>query len=418
MKFFTISSTLLFLTFTLLYGSENYLNSFPFEHAGKTLKKEYCQKTKHDGMLCMYYQISYPVLLKGNNDTLATRIEEKIKPFIQSYNRTDPEEEVREFLKEDGYETPGTWEHTTQVELFASTPKSFTLSVSESSYTGGAHGNYTTSFVNYNREDGKKIMLKDLFTEGYEAKLDKIAERYYKTYNGLKPDANLTDAGWFENRFVLADTFAITPKGLYFLYNPYEIKPYSEGVTTLLLPYDKLAEIIKPGSFIAPLATKNSIQSATFRQENMGKITVKSTLTAPHQVKLEVNMKNLSYHQRGWLSLSFPQLRSKKSIQRLKGRGFKTVHAYGKGSRIYHTQLRKAVRSHYLLVEGEARKWKKGESRSVTLLLNLPAGMQDLFVDARGSFKEKGKTAVSFPEIYDGVEGQQGFGNYRIRIGL
>jgi hypothetical protein len=417
MKFHTILPALLCSTF-ILHSSEGYLGTLPFESAEKTLRKEYCQKTKENNRLCMYHQISYPVLLREDEDALAALIEEKIKPFIQSYNRSDPQEEIRDFLKEDGYETSGKWDQTTQVELFAATPETFTLSVSQGGYTGGAHGNHTTSFVNYSRKTGKKIVLKDLFIDGYDAKLKEVAEEYYKAYYGLKPGANLTDAGWFENRFVLADTFAITPKGLYFHYNAYEIKPYSEGETTLLLPYDRLSEIIKPESFLAPLATKSMVETATFRQEDMGEITLKSTLTAPRQVKLEVNMKNLSFHQRGWLSLSFPQLQSKKSIQRLKGRGFKTLHAYGKGSKIYHTRLHKAVRSRYLLVEGEARKWKKGESRSITLLLDLPADIEELFLDIRGSFKEKGKKAVSFPEIYDGVEGQQGFGNYRMRIGL
>ena len=41
------------------------------------------------------------------------------------------------------------------------------------------------------------------------------------------------------------DNFTLTPKGLKFLYNVYEIKAYAFGVTELEIPYEDLKEILK-----------------------------------------------------------------------------------------------------------------------------------------------------------------------------
>jgi hypothetical protein len=51
---------------------------------------------------------------------------------------------------------------------------------------------------------------------------------------------------FFENqRFILNDNFVLTQKGIKFLFNVYEIKPYTAGITELEIPYEKLNGILK-----------------------------------------------------------------------------------------------------------------------------------------------------------------------------
>ena len=60
---------------------------------------------------------------------------------------------------------------------------------------------------------------------------------------------------FLNDKFVLPERFYINDLGLVFLYNPYEIKPYSEGTTKLIIPFSALKGIAKQNSI---LTTKTS----------------------------------------------------------------------------------------------------------------------------------------------------------------
>jgi hypothetical protein len=94
----------------------------------------------------------------------------------------------------------------------------------------------------------KRVKLEDLFEKGFDQKLLAIAEKQFRINEKLKPNEPLDDLHgyFFENaKFILNDNFTLTPKGLKFLYNVYEIKAYAFGVTELEIPYEDLKEILK-----------------------------------------------------------------------------------------------------------------------------------------------------------------------------
>jgi predicted RNA binding protein YcfA (HicA-like mRNA interferase family) len=128
-------------------------------------------------------------------------------------------------------------------------------------------------------------------------------------------------------------------------------------------------------------------------------------------------MQNLSYENKGWLSLSFPQLTAKEAIKNIQTQGFKSVQAYPKGSSIYHNEHKKAVKSTYLLVEGEDTQWSYNDTHSITLSVVPPSTEKELILDIRGNFKSKEKS-IMLPNEYEGIKGQQGFTNYRVFIAL
>ena len=43
----------------------------------------------------------------------------------------------------------------------------------------------------------------------------------------------------------------ITPTGLSFLYNEYEIKSYAEGQTTLFIPYTQIKSLLRPKTVVS-----------------------------------------------------------------------------------------------------------------------------------------------------------------------
>lgn len=118
-------------------------------------------------------------------------------------------------------------------------------------YTGGAHGLQSIIYYNLDLKNNKQLELKDLLSANYSNKLTDIAESIFRKDEGLSENEGLDNYFFENNVFVINDNFIITPKGLLFTYNPYEIKAYAEGTTDLLIPYSRLTEFIKPDSFIA-----------------------------------------------------------------------------------------------------------------------------------------------------------------------
>jgi len=127
-----------------------------------------------------------------------------------------------------------------------------TLEIGGYAYEGGAHGADLTYFINWNSKRGAKILLSDIFVYGYKEPLTKIAEKIFRKDEKLADTATLANDYFFEkNKFSLNDNFLITPLGLRFLYNEYEIKSYAAGTTALFIPYSQIKSLLKPHTVVA-----------------------------------------------------------------------------------------------------------------------------------------------------------------------
>ena len=112
-------------------------------------------------------------------------------------------------------------------------------------YAGGAHGNYGTSYLNFDlNAGGKKIQLADIFQPDYEKVVSKAlvesARNYFKVPEG-KPIVELYD----EAELVPTENFLLTEKGISFNYVPYEVAPYAIGEITLFIPFEKIQSVLK-----------------------------------------------------------------------------------------------------------------------------------------------------------------------------
>lgn len=126
-----------------------------------------------------------------------------------------------------------------------------TLQITGYAFTGGAHGNSYTSFINWNTKQHRNLKLDDILVAGYQPKLNAIAEKIFRKQENLSDTASLARDYFFKaGKFSLNDNFLITPIGLRFFYNQYEIKPYAAGTTDLVVPYNKIKMLIKPGTVI------------------------------------------------------------------------------------------------------------------------------------------------------------------------
>jgi hypothetical protein len=112
-------------------------------------------------------------------------------------------------------------------------------------YEGGAHPNSGKFCFVLDKNTGSKVNFKTLI-EKHETEFLDIAQTEFKAQSGIKADEEIYDLYWFKDKkFHLTDNYAFTSSGLVFYYNPYEIAPYSFGLITLILPYDKIEKLIK-----------------------------------------------------------------------------------------------------------------------------------------------------------------------------
>lgn len=112
--------------------------------------------------------------------------------------------------------------------------------ITSSSYTGGAHGMYTTTLHNYSLRGGYELTLRDLLSEAQLSGLDSlIRTRLYDLYQ-VTDDGGLADLGFFPDEIRATENFACTQTGLTFYYNPYDIGCYALGDITLSLTHEEL----------------------------------------------------------------------------------------------------------------------------------------------------------------------------------
>lgn len=126
--------------------------------------------------------------------------------------------------------------------------KLLTLASYVYAYTGGAHGNYGTTFISIDLAANKKLGLADILTPAGIKRLSPELEKEFRRQSGLKATEPLTDVGLFENKIEPNDNFYLTGKGIGFNYMPYEIGPYAMGEVSLFLPFTRLAQYLQPAA--------------------------------------------------------------------------------------------------------------------------------------------------------------------------
>jgi len=120
------------------------------------------------------------------------------------------------------------------------------------SFQGGAHGSSLTMFMNWDTKAGKVIKLNDILTDGYQHPLDSIGEKIFRTQEKISDTEPLKNNYFFaKDKFALNDNFLITPTGLRFVYNEYEIKPYAAGKTELFIPYTQIQLLLRANSVVS-----------------------------------------------------------------------------------------------------------------------------------------------------------------------
>ncbi|GAB4314130.1 MAG: hypothetical protein Kow00127_05290 [Bacteroidales bacterium] len=122
------------------------------------------------------------------------------------------------------------------------------LRFSKYAYTGGAHGIEISRFVCFNIKNGKQLKISDLVPADSLINLWKLAEHKLRQTNNISSHVKLSQAGFLVDHLPETDNFYLTSNGIHLYYNVYQIAPFSTGPVEIILEWDKIKELLKPGT--------------------------------------------------------------------------------------------------------------------------------------------------------------------------
>lgn len=229
------------------------LPQFKMEHFSWEI--EDCKEAEN---YCARISVTYPVLESNVNRAVKQRVNEAVLQAVsgslgilgpEMHQSASLEGMSRQFFKTYAEYTvesefPTIWELETTSEVLFVSSRAISISMENYGYTGGAHPNSNMVLLNFDLSTGKPLELSALISDMQAMK--RLAERAFRESRDLSPDADLNEAGFFgDNGFQLPANFGITPEGLYFYYNSYEIAAYAAGPTDFVLAWKDLGDLVR-----------------------------------------------------------------------------------------------------------------------------------------------------------------------------
>lgn len=123
--------------------------------------------------------------------------------------------------------------------------------VEHADYTGGAHGSLRVLYYTIDLNELTTLSEEDIFQPNYQQELtSKIIEKLMDKYDVDTPD-KLIEEGFFDiNEIAPNNNFWLNDKGIHYIFNQYEIAPYSMGPIEVTIPYEEIESIIIPESVV------------------------------------------------------------------------------------------------------------------------------------------------------------------------
>lgn len=113
-------------------------------------------------------------------------------------------------------------------------------------YNGGAHGNRYLLIQNYDLQTGDAVSEQDLFIDDYYEPLKALLlEALIAQTDEAETKKDLRRLGYSVADVVPNENFYVTPEGITYVYNPYEIAPYAMGCIQISLPWDSIRHLLR-----------------------------------------------------------------------------------------------------------------------------------------------------------------------------
>ena len=217
------------------------------------------------------FEYTYPV--KFNNKEDLSRLQQIFNGTFfndESYDSLTPKDALNEYLKDyaaeyrllaDQYykdkeslesDQMPSWYwyyHYKTNKILFNDVNILSYSVEHSDYTGGAHGSLNALYYIIDLKNLTTITEEDIFKPNYHNYLtSKIIKMLMKKYDVTEAD-QLMNEGFFDiNEIAPNNNFWMNDEGIHYVYNQYEIAPYSMGPIEIVIPFDEITSIIIPES--------------------------------------------------------------------------------------------------------------------------------------------------------------------------
>lgn len=112
-------------------------------------------------------------------------------------------------------------------------------------FSGGAHGLGSLDYLNIDLKKGRILVLDDILNEGKKQELSLLLTKKLKRMNVLAESQKLTEIGYFTDEIQPNNNFYLCPGGIGFVYNHYDIAPYSFGPSDIFLSADEVKGILR-----------------------------------------------------------------------------------------------------------------------------------------------------------------------------
>lgn len=218
-------------------------------------------------------EYKYPEKFKGQSKEDLSRLQQIFNGTFfndTSYDSYSPKEALNKYIEDytevyrelgnqyygdmenlEGENQPSWYWHQLQKsnEILFEDENILSYSVQHSDYTGGAHGSLNVLYYTIDLNEIKTITEESIFKPNYFKFLTaQIVEKLMEKYKLDTPD-KLIEEGFFDiNEIAPNNNFWINDKGVHYIYNQYEIAPYSMGPIDVTIPYEDIKSIIIPES--------------------------------------------------------------------------------------------------------------------------------------------------------------------------
>ena len=183
--------------------------------------------------------------------------EAAVDSFTNVYLR-DYKQETGELYQADlarnGAETdvPGWYSKTYSLVSFVEEGRGGMVNVSANWFIdmGGAHPNQFSRWMNFDFETGKLLGVQDVFNASAQADIERILlDKLIREVSDAYPEEtiqtleDLQAKGFLQmTNMYIPHNVLLSKKGVLFLFNRYDIAPYSEGEIVLEVPYEEIGQ--------------------------------------------------------------------------------------------------------------------------------------------------------------------------------
>lgn len=155
--------------------------------------------------------------------------------FNSSYQKM-----VQEFGK---FSNP--WEATIQGTINFEDQRLLSIVISSETYTGGAHGHSSKTYLNFDMEHAKELEHDELFDD-LEGFLQLAEQQFRKAYD-IPQEGAINGTGFMfpNDTFELPQSMGFADSGIALYYSPYEVASFADGALELTISYEEANGYLK-----------------------------------------------------------------------------------------------------------------------------------------------------------------------------